>query len=96
MHGADVALMWHRRWQGLLRRAALPSDGWRCGGVTFAQRARHRRVILRAHVLPGADAAQRHVAEFVKAGQPLGGLADDDLCVLAALGCGGVLPAEEG
>ncbi|EIE19970.1 RmlC-like cupin, partial [Coccomyxa subellipsoidea C-169] len=33
-------------------------------------------------------------AEFVKAGQPLGGLADDDLCVLAALGCGGVLPGE--
>ena len=28
-------------------------------------------------------------AEFVKAGQPLGGLADDDLCILAALGCGG-------
>ena len=27
-------------------------------------------------------------AEFVKAGQPLGGLADEDLCVLAALGCG--------
>lgn len=34
-------------------------------------------------------------AEFVKAGQPLGGLADDDLCVLAALGCGGELPANE-
>ena len=30
----------------------------------------------------------RH-AEFVKMGQPLGGLADDDLCILAALGCGG-------
>jgi hypothetical protein len=27
-------------------------------------------------------------AEFVKAGQPLGGLADEDLCILAALGCG--------
>lgn len=27
-------------------------------------------------------------AEFVKAGQPLGRLADEDLCVLAALGCG--------
>ncbi len=33
-------------------------------------------------------------AEFVKAGQPLGKLSDDDLCVLAALGCGGVLPGE--
>jgi hypothetical protein len=28
-------------------------------------------------------------AEFVKTGMPLGGLADDDLCVLAALGCQG-------
>ena len=27
-------------------------------------------------------------AEFVKSGQLLGGLADDDLCILAALGCG--------
>ncbi len=34
-------------------------------------------------------------AEFVKTGQPLGGLADDDLCVLAALGCGGALRADE-
>ena len=34
-------------------------------------------------------------AEFVKAGQPLGGLADEDLCVLAALGCGNA-PAVQG
>ena len=31
-------------------------------------------------------------AEFVKAGEPLGGLANDDLCVLAALGCAGGSP----
>jgi len=33
-------------------------------------------------------------AEFVKAGQPMGGLAEEDLCVLTALGCGGPAPAE--
>ena len=68
------------RWRGM-----LPS--WRAACCMYAEQSCVRLFhgTSRDRVLTVCC----HHAEFVKMGQPLGGLADDDLCILAALGCGG-------
>lgn len=58
--------------------AGPPARSWPC-------------VMRRGGVPPAQELMQPNdmFAELVKAGRPTGGLRAEDLCVLAALGCGG-------